>query len=227
MPRAGAGATLAAVVLSPVSWGAGALNNASPVLIGSFALLVDTPPNITFASIPQIYRHLKLTAMGRSDAAGFSQDQFKIRFNSDAGANYDAMIAEHYSDGLTGGGTPDNRIAAGATSSTAGFGNSGPPTNIRIGNFPAALAGAAAGASYSDTDILFYTNTSFNKSTISLIHHGGQPQVGAAEAANTGTRELYYSGRWFSTAAINRIDIFLGNGTNFKAGSQFALYGIP
>jgi hypothetical protein len=163
--------------------------------------------------------------MGRSNAPANSQDNFRLQFNGDTAANYDSMFMEWFSDGVAAN-NADNRIAAGTPGMMSGFANSGPPNNIRLGNYPAALAALANGASYVETDIPYYANTFFNKCAKSYTHHGGQGQEGAAEAANTGPRNLYYTGRWLNVAAINRIDIIISIGTAFKAGSQFTLYGI-
>ena len=81
------------------------------------------------------------------------------------------------------------------------------------------LAGNNAGASTFGAliiDLLDYTNTNKYKTARNL---GG--------ADNNGSGELYFqSGLWQSTNAVTQIKIFPGVGTNFKANSHFALYGI-
>ena len=58
-----------------------------------------------------------------------------------------------------------------------------------------------------------YSNTTTYKTTLS-------------RGNNTGTDTEAIVGLWRSTAAINRIDLTLGSGTNFQTGSTFTLYGI-
>jgi hypothetical protein len=53
-------------------------------------LLVGTATTITFSSIPNTYRHLRLVAMGRMNAAT-TEDYVYIRFNGDTGSNYDEV----------------------------------------------------------------------------------------------------------------------------------------
>jgi len=62
--------------------GGGGVTLISEVLLGS------DQATITFSSIPNTYRHLKLIAMGRLTEAT-SDDYVYIQFNSDTGSNYD------------------------------------------------------------------------------------------------------------------------------------------
>src|SRR5262245_36617416 len=50
-------------------------------------VLASAAAQIDFTSIPQTYLHLKVIFQGRSDAAGTDQN-LQMRFNSDAGTNY-------------------------------------------------------------------------------------------------------------------------------------------
>ncbi len=67
-------------------------------------------------------------------------------------------------------------------------------------------------------DLVGYANTTFHKQ---LMSHA------AYECANAGIQmvTLILSARWKSTAAINQLT-FLTDGTAFKDGSVFTLYGV-
>lgn len=64
-------------------------------------------------------------------------------------------------------------------------------------------------------DVLDYASTNKNTTVRSLT---GFDRNGAGRAA-------YRSGLWLNTAAVNRLDV-LTDGTDFVAGSVFALYGL-
>lgn len=84
------------------------------------------------------------------------------------------------------------------------------------------LAGYSEGASstassygVSIIDILDYTNTSRNKTARSLSGVKG-----------SATYSGLWSGTWYNTAAITRIDISTNSGIGIAAGSRLSLYGV-
>jgi hypothetical protein len=82
-----------------------------------------------------------------------------------------------------------------------------------------ALAGANAGSNVFGsmvTDIIDYSNTNKNKTVRYMggIDNNGQGIIG------------FGSGGWFSTSAINAIQLVLSTGASFQANTQVALYGI-
>lgn len=81
------------------------------------------------------------------------------------------------------------------------------------------LAGANAGSNIFGTmivDIIDYANTNKNK-TVKFL--GG--------IDNNGTGIMSFGGgAWFSTQAINSIQMSLSTGSSFQTGTQAALYGI-
>lgn len=92
--------------------------------------------SITFAGIPQGYKHLQIRYSAGNDTGSFQQ----IRFNSDSGSNYKS----HY---LFGNG------------SSAGAGASTTATSIEFGDLPNSTSIQGAGV----IDILDYSSTSKNK----------------------------------------------------------------
>ena len=81
------------------------------------------------------------------------------------------------------------------------------------------LAGGTAGSNVFGsivTDILDYSNTNKNKTARFL---GGLDNNGTGLIA-------FGSGAWFSTSAINAIQLSLSTGASFQANTKVALYGI-
>ena len=100
---------------------------------------------ITFSGIPQVYKHLQLRFFaGTNRAAPTNRDSYKVRFNSDTGANY----SEHY---LYGDG------------SSVGSGGAASTTSINQGT-----VGGGGFFGVSILDILEYTNVNTYKTTRAL-----------------------------------------------------------
>lgn len=116
----------------------------------STTLISSSTASVTFSSIPSTYKHLQLRYVARCDLAAENNDVFRIRFNGDTGANYNAHT-------LDGNGTS---VSSSYSSSY-----------IRAGYLPAATSTANAFAA-GVLDILDYTNTSKYKTTRGL---NGQP----------------------------------------------------
>jgi len=102
--------------------------------------------SITFSSIPATYTHLQIRAIARS-AGGSSEDEYRIRFNSDTGSNY----SWHY---VLGNGSAASASAASTTE------------RIQIRQMPTTAQAAGFGGLV--LDIFDYANTSKYKTTRAL-----------------------------------------------------------
>ena len=155
--------------------------------------------SVTFSGIPTGYKHLQIRALVTDNRSGGNeQDYYRVRFNSDTGANYAAHVLEGYGSG----------IGSFATTSTAS-----PYTFIG--------GGGIAGANVFGTavvDILDYANTNKYKTTRALS---------GIETNTTAGRMWLSSSLWQNTAAISTITIDSVYGaTAISQYSSFALYGV-
>jgi len=153
--------------------------------------------NIEFTSIPSVYKHLQIRAIGKAiNTTAFAKD-ILLQFNSDTGNNYSRhLLAGDGSTAYAGAGTSTNHIT--------------------IGTFPDNNFGASFFAPFV-TDILDYTNT--NKYT--TVRSLGGYEVNSATYAGT----KFLSGNWRNTNAITSIKIYIDD-RNIDQYSSFALYGI-
>ena len=154
----------------------GAYDSLSTVTVGATAV-----SSITFAGIPNTYKHLQIRGILRNTSSNTGDDSVLLTVNSDTGANY----ATHR---LTGNGS-----AAGAQSYTSG--TAIVPYFNANGNSGANIFGAYV------WDFLDYANTSKNK-TVRLL--------GGVDFNGSGTVGLI-SGAWFNTAAINSLTFTSGS----------------
>ena len=136
--------------------------------------------SITFAGIPNTYKHLQIRSMFRSGTAG-SEDSVIMRFNGDSGNNY----SYHF---LFGNGSSAN---ASATSSTSLI----YPWAVPAASFLANSFGVQI------IDLLDYANTTKNKTTRTLAGYDDN---------STGGRIALTSGAWYNTSAVNSISITTG-----------------
>lgn len=158
--------------------------------------------SVTFAGIPQGYKHLQIRTLTRCTAAGNASVNYvgtgRVRFNGDTSSSYNS----HWLDG---------------NGSSASGGNFGTDTSIDIGDFGGVFA--ASPANYfaaTNIDILDYTSTTKNKTVKAL---GGNDRNGYGRIQLT-------SGVWFATPqAITSITLTT-DGTAWAEYSQFALYGV-
>lgn len=178
------------------------LNFANP--FGRWSLIAETvltqsAASITFATIPQTYRHLILLSSARTDRV-LTVDNISVRFNADAGNNYDKQEV-YGNNAAVGGGTASLGVTA----------------------IPAAVCDAANSRANSfgggHIFILNYTNTNFEKDIYGISGNEGTPTSATMFAM------LRY-GHWRSQAAITSITILPGTGPNFVANSIFQLYGV-
>jgi hypothetical protein len=154
--------------------------------------------SITFAGIPNTYKHLQIRAIFRDNAASVGLDEMYFRFNGDTGSNY----AYHtlYGDGSAA-------AALNGTSRSTGYLCR---TSIPRNSTTANVFGTAV------FDILDYANTSKNKTTRTLA---------GVDLNGSGAVELT-SSLWMNTSAINSIQLTAESAASFVQYSQFTLYGV-
>lgn len=156
--------------------------------------------SVTLSAISQAFRTLLLVGQARTDRAA-ETDNINLRFNSDAGANYDQISLN-----WTTGGTVASVTRAGTSATVAHVeGNT-----ARANNFTA-FATYLPGYSLTDREKWFFCSSS-----------GGFGDVSADADLNLADRR----GRWRSNAAISSITVIPNAGTNIVIGSVFTLYGM-
>lgn len=163
----------------------------------SETVLSGTQASVTFSSIPQTFRSLRIETTTRGDFAAGSI-AWGLRFNSDASALYNFQQVIINGTSVT---------ASQAQSETRGY----------LGEISANTATANC-ASEHVTTIHNYTGTSFFKQAISLMN-----MVTGVGASGLHVREI--GTLWRSTAAITSITLLPDSG-NFVSGSTFSLYGM-
>ena len=146
-----------------------------------------------------------------SSLGSYEHLQLHISARSDYASNpHDAIKVNFNND--TGTNYSSYSMYAGVTAKGAQSGTGEAFTHVW--GISAQQLGAAVYAGII-VDILDYRNSS--KNTTILYSAGSEP------AAYT----MYFgSGLWAATAAVTEIDLTLLNGTNFKRGSEFTLYGL-
>jgi hypothetical protein len=163
--------------------------------------LSTSASSITFAGIPNTYKHLQLRIFLRGDYAGGNfNDNILLRFNSDSGSNYTRHLL--YAQDNSGA------LAFGAASTTSAFAGAAPNASTGISNV---FSGGV-------TDILDYANTTKNKTIRTLqgydTNGGGKQRLSLESSA------------WLNTSAINSITITSDNADNWVQYSQVSLYGV-
>ena len=152
--------------------------------------------SVTFAAIPNTYKHLQLRVMARSTVGG-SEDSSLLRLNGDSGSNY----FWHF---LFGNGASANASNPGA-SSTFIY-----PYAIPASGFLANSFGVQV------IDILDYSSSSKNTTVRTLAGY---------ENNSTGGRIALTSGAWFNTSAVNSLTFTAGS-ANLAEYSQLTLFGV-
>jgi hypothetical protein len=164
--------------------------------IGEIVVSGASVSGLTFTNIPAIYRHLKLVILTRSTAA-VTGTEIDVYFNNDTSAVYDYLYGILASTGWT----QVNVLGAGA---------------MELGT----CAGASAPADAADATVIWipgYSQTVLEKAALATTQ---QKRNETAGNVLRGVR----AGWWRSTAAINRVDCFLGSG-NFAIGTVATLFG--
>jgi hypothetical protein len=172
----------------------GAYDSLATVTVGAGGL-----SSITFAGIPNTYKHLQLRMLARNNDASGGLNFMRAKINSDAtSGNYRG----HYLYG-SGSSASAGDVAGAAT---------GLPCGYSAGNTNTASAFAVT-----VLDILDYANVSKNKTTRALT---------GADFNDTSGGLTFVSGLYISTSAISSIEIVSSVGTGFIQYSSFALYGV-
>lgn len=156
--------------------------------------------SVAFANIAATWAHLRIVGMARTDRASQASDVLSVRFNSDAGSNYDA---ERYT--FSGTATASGAAVSGGTSA--------PCAGVPAANAPANYPGVFT------LDIPNYRRTTFYKAFT----------ASAAFVLSQDTSNTYRqvtTGYWRSTAAITAIALLSLNGANLIEGSLLSLYGL-
>jgi hypothetical protein len=170
---------------------------------GAMTLITNTVLGVAAASfdfqnIVGTFNHLRLLTQLRDDSAGTGIAGALLRFNNDSGANYNIVQMQNVNATVTGTNTLANTSGAGPVQTNGG-----------------------ATASYfgiGTIDIPFYAKTTAFKAAI--------VGMGSVEAVAANTIEKHCSSVWKNTAAITRVTILPGAGSNFVAGSAVSLYGV-
>lgn len=162
--------------------------------------LVASAASFDIQNIAQTCSHLKLVSYLRDDGAGTTWSFAYVLINNDNGAHYDPQLV--YASG------------------------SGAPINggVNVNQFFAYAGIEAEGASTADR---------FGESEISIPNYrGAHHKIVRAEGyastsgAIAGIAHVWLGTTWTQVAAINRITILPGSGSNFVAGSRVTLYGL-
>lgn len=159
---------------------------------------------ITFSSIPQIFKHLEIRIWGQSLNAS-ANDQFMIRM----GANNTIDTGNNY-----------HRAWINQNTTTTTYNVNASTSAIVVGSTVAASSANTNPFSASWISIVEYTNTSKNKA---IRFFGGNNDM---QASNANYRYDWGGGMWMSTSAVNTIRILTSTGGNFADGTTIALYGI-
>lgn len=147
------------------------------------ATLSTTASSVTFAGIPQGYKHLQIRSTARDNSAAGTVTYMKVNFNNDSGSNY----AYHRLFGDGSGVTTDSGSSIAQT----------------YANFALANSSTTQIMGASIIDILDYTSTSKHKTirTFAGADQNGSGRVGIS------------SGLWMSTSAITSIVLVADTGT--------------
>jgi hypothetical protein len=155
--------------------------------------------SVTFAGIPNTYKHLQIRITGKMDRTSAAFGDYQMSINNNTSAVYPTHT-------LSGNGSSASAFAQ-TTGAGLGFWSFG----RLAGNTIASLMGVAI------IDILDYADTTKNKVVRNL---SGVDTNGSGEIN-------FQSGAYLNTSAITSIQFAPGFGsTNFIAPSQFTLYGI-
>lgn len=148
------------------------------------------------AGVAQTANVLLVVIYARTDQAATIKSDCIVRFNNDAAANYDQNQVDETNGAVTGG------------------------TNAG-GNFAPKVPGASVSANIFAALTLWipaYTQTTGHKAVI--VHTGWSDSTVANDVVQV------FGARWRSIAAITRLSITAGGGSNFVAGTRMTIYGL-
>lgn len=173
------------------------LNTGVPVVLAN-STLVAAAASISFTGINQTFAHLLVVAYLRGDTVAVSTNAM-LRFNGDAGANYDYQLLD-------------------GSAATASAGEAFAQTSLTAGLAAAASAGANLFSAHHIT-IPHYAQASNNKAA----------SINSALKTGTASGNLVcraVAGFWRSNSAITQVSLTPAAG-NFVAGSRVTIYGVP
>jgi hypothetical protein len=180
----------------PISGGGGGGSSAM-TLITETVVGVGGAASVTFSSIANTYRELRVAVRGRISAAA-NYDHIRMRINGDTGANYD----DTWWGFVQGTWLGNESLAA---------------TSARVGLLPGATAPANVAGSFA-VQIPNYRDTTW--------HHDWIWDGSARVATITGNYfRSIGRGDWRSTAAITSLLIY-PNAGNFDQNTVVSLYGV-
>lgn len=162
---------------------------------------VNTLSTVNFNTIPQIFRHLRLEyVLKTNNAGGTGIDNLFMQINGSAAANYDYQYF-----GWNQGNTAFSNAAAAQTAMVVGVVWSSQH--------------ASQGAGYGSIEIPFYTNTAFVKQ---VLFHSSAADSGTLATVMSGSGA---AGNSANLAAVSSLAILTSSGS-FTAGSTINLYGV-
>lgn len=162
--------------------------------------------NIDLTSIPGTYKHLMLELELRSDRAAQTTDNAYIRLNNDSTA------ADYYSYSVHMNGTTPTFSVLERLAVTA--------TGIECNLSTTAATAPANEYGYFQIWIYNYASVANNRKVeVKTLNRSG--------TTSGNLRQIFTAGWWLNTAAaVSRITILPVNGSNWKAGSSYMLYGF-
>lgn len=164
--------------------------------------LSSSASTVTFAGIPQGYKHLQVRAMTRCTATGSATVNYvatgRIRFNGDTSTSYNS----HWLDG---------------NGSSASAGNFGADTSMALADLGGVFAASAS--QYFAVNIIDILDYASNTKTKTVRILSGQDRNGYG-------RIQLQSGVWYATPQAVTSITFSTDGTSYDTGTQFALYGV-
>ena len=172
--------------------------NRIEVLLASTLVSGSVAPSIDFQSIPAHWTHLRVEIEGRTDVAAETSSVL-VRLNNDSAGNYNQQRLS---------------VLNTTVSASPGDGTTGMIVAVIPGGNGA--AGAAGGASFV---IASYADTTFHKSLRGFASGSSLDGVGSQRIDVLG-------GRWRNTAAVNRVTLLPGDGSNFAVGTRASIYGM-
>jgi hypothetical protein len=161
--------------------------------------------SVTFAAIPNTYKHLQLRVFAQSNRTSFSVDNLFGTVNGDSSASYAQHSLQASASTTT---APTAGGNASQTALTIGGINSGVATNV----FTASVV-----------DYLDYASTSKFKTIRSL---NGYDVNGTVGTGSWGGQVGIYSNLYMKTDPITSLTFTVLSGTAFTQHSQFTLYGV-
>ena len=166
--------------------------------------LEDDASSVDWTSISQAYEHLVIRISAKCHRSNAANDDIGLRFNNDSGNNYSYF-----------------RMVGSESDETTSRNNSVNLLKVSSITSGAKLAGSENYAGLV-VDIFDYTLGVGKNTSVTFM---GGITAGPLSYHDSGTRSVFGSGFWDSTAAVNRITLITNSGADWCRGSVFSLYG--